>query len=68
MMYADYPDVIFGFHGCDKETYLKVIRKSRSLTPSNNSYDWLGSGISRQDPCSALYQKRQMYQRVFCAP
>ncbi|MDR3305344.1 MAG: hypothetical protein LBS85_04845 [Clostridiales Family XIII bacterium] len=45
MMYADYPDLIFGFHGCDKETYRKVTKKSRPLLPSNNAYDWLGSGI-----------------------
>jgi hypothetical protein len=45
MMYADYPDLIFGFHGCDKETYHKVTQESRPLLPSNNAYDWLGSGI-----------------------
>jgi hypothetical protein len=45
MMYADYPDLIFGFHGCSKDIYQNVIKKSCSLLPSDNSYDWLGSGI-----------------------
>jgi hypothetical protein len=45
MMYSDYPDLIFGFHGCGKDAYNKVIKESHPLSPSNNSYDWLGSGI-----------------------
>jgi hypothetical protein len=45
MIYSDYPGLLFGFHGCRKNVYDKVIKKSRSLEPSNNSYDWLGSGI-----------------------
>ena len=45
MIYSNYPGLLFGFHGCRKEVYDSVIRKSRPLTPSCNSYDWLGSGI-----------------------
>jgi hypothetical protein len=45
MIYSDYPGLLFGFHGCHKEVYKDVIRKSRPLLPSNNSYDWLGGGI-----------------------
>jgi hypothetical protein len=45
MIYSEYPGLLFGFHGCRKDVYSAVIRKSRPLEPSNNSYDWLGSGI-----------------------
>jgi hypothetical protein len=45
MMYSDYPDLVLGFHGCAKAVYDRVVRKLQPLSPSNNSYDWLGSGI-----------------------
>jgi hypothetical protein len=45
MTYSEYPGLLFGFHGCRKDVYGTVIRKSRPLEPSHNSYDWLGSGI-----------------------
>jgi hypothetical protein len=45
MIYSDYPGLLFGFHGCRKSVYDKVIKKSLSLEPSSNSYDWLGGGI-----------------------
>jgi hypothetical protein len=45
MIYSDYPGLLFGFHGCQKNIYDKVIKKSKPLEPSSNSYDWLGSGI-----------------------
>jgi hypothetical protein len=36
---------VLGFHGCDKEVFEKVIYKKQALTPSKNTYDWLGHGI-----------------------
>jgi hypothetical protein len=45
MTYTDYPGLLFGFHGCRKSVYDAVIKKSRPLEPSGNSYDWLGGGI-----------------------
>jgi hypothetical protein len=45
MIYSEYPGLLFGFHGCRKDVYNTVIKKSRPLEPSHNSYDWLGNGI-----------------------
>ena len=45
MIYSNYPGLLLGFHGCSKDVYDSVIKKSRTLMPSFNSYDWLGSGI-----------------------
>lgn len=44
-IYTTLPNLIIGFHGCDTETYKKVICGNESLKPSNNDYDWLGNGI-----------------------
>jgi hypothetical protein len=44
-MYTHFPNLLLGFHGCNKEVYDGVTKKQRRLKPSNNSYDWLGSGI-----------------------
>jgi hypothetical protein len=35
---------ILGYHGCDRETGGKLLQNAR-FRPSENSYDWLGSGI-----------------------
>ncbi|MDR1067629.1 MAG: hypothetical protein LBL36_00075 [Clostridiales Family XIII bacterium] len=45
MIYSDCSGLILGFHGCSKDVYGAVIRDSKPLSPSTNSYDWLGSGI-----------------------
>lgn len=44
-MYSILPNLVLAFHGCDEETYQKVLYKHESLLPSCNSYDWLGNGI-----------------------
>lgn len=44
-MYSNLPNLIIGFHGCDKNTYEKVLYKHEVLRPSHNSYDWLGNGV-----------------------
>lgn len=36
---------ILGFHGCDRETGLKVLNGEAQLKPSKNEWDWLGQGI-----------------------
>lgn len=33
------------FYGCDKSLALKVLKGEEEIKPSNNSWDWLGSGI-----------------------
>ncbi|MCA9450534.1 MAG: hypothetical protein KC931_25660 [Candidatus Omnitrophica bacterium] len=39
------PGVVVGFHGCDKQVADRVLKRNGRLTPSQNSYDWLGHGI-----------------------
>ena len=45
MMYRKLPNLVLGFHGCNKEVYDKVILKQEALKKSENTYDWLGHGI-----------------------
>jgi hypothetical protein len=43
--YAQLPSFVLGFHGCDQSLADKVIGQDvPSLDPSENDYDWLGSG------------------------
>lgn len=44
-MYSNLPNLVLAFHGCDEETYEKVLYNNETLLPSLNSYDWLGNGI-----------------------
>lgn len=44
-MYGNLPNLVLAFHGCDEETYKKVLYDHEPLLPSINSYDWLGNGI-----------------------
>lgn len=44
-MYSKLPNLMLGFHGCDKDTFDRVIVQHKQLKPSNNTYDWLGNGI-----------------------
>jgi len=45
-LYKRPPAVVLGFHGCDAETGEALLDGSlRHLSPSQNDYDWLGSGI-----------------------
>ncbi len=44
-MYSNLPNLVLAFHGCDEETYKKVLYDNEPLLPSINSYDWLGNGI-----------------------
>lgn len=39
------PGIVFGFHGCDQKVYDRVVKNGKHLTASENSHDWLGSGI-----------------------
>ena len=44
-MYQKLPNLVFGFHGCDYETYLQVLNNDLCMKKSQNAYDWLGHGI-----------------------
>src|SRR5579864_315582 len=36
--------LVLGFHGCDHKTANGILAGKYGLTPSDNQYDWLGSG------------------------
>jgi hypothetical protein len=36
---------VLGYHGCDANLGEAVLRGEKSLAPSSNDYDWLGTGI-----------------------
>lgn len=41
-----FPQVIFGFHGCDRSVGEKLLTgQLKHLDPSKNLYDWLGYGV-----------------------
>lgn len=44
-LYTALPNLIIGFHGCDQETFEKIIYDGESLNFSENPYDWLGNGM-----------------------
>lgn len=44
-LYSKTPAYIYGFHGCRRETYERVLFQNMPLPKSTNEYDWLGHGI-----------------------
>ncbi|MCK9159021.1 MAG: hypothetical protein WCR45_11865 [Bacteroidaceae bacterium] len=44
-LYSKRPNLVLGFHGCDKSIVDKVINGEKTLIKSGNEYDWLGGGI-----------------------
>lgn len=44
-VYSTRPNLVLGFHGCDKSIAEQVVTGVTSLKPSENDYDWLGHGI-----------------------
>jgi hypothetical protein len=50
------PGWVLGDHGCDAALGESVLRGEKSLLPSENDYDWLGTGIYfwENDPKRAL--------------
>ena len=50
------PGWVLGYHGCDAALGESVLRGEKSLLPSENDYDWLGTGIYfwENDPKRAL--------------
>lgn len=55
-LYRKLPNLVLGFHGCDKTVFDQVISKGIPLKKSQNEYDWLGHGI---------YFWEHNYQRAF---
>ena len=50
------PGWVLGYHGCDAELGEAVLHGEKALLPSENDYDWLGTGIYfwEADPKRAL--------------
>ncbi len=45
-MYSKRAGLVLGFHGCDESVRNTVVsKKGELLRPSENDYDWLGSGV-----------------------
>lgn len=44
-LYKRQPGFVLGFHGCDASVGEAVLSGKKWLEPSENRYDWLGSGI-----------------------
>ena len=44
-MYSRLPSFVLGFHSCDHSFAAAVISGRKQLRPSQNDYDWLGTGI-----------------------
>lgn len=44
-MYSTRPNIVLGFHGCDKSVVEKVVAENEHLHRSANNYDWLGHGV-----------------------
>ena len=44
-MYRKLPNLVIGFHGCDRSVFDKVIKESEPMRMSMNKHDWLGHGI-----------------------
>ncbi len=44
-MYSKLPNLVIGFHGCDRTTCERMLTGGEGLKASENKYDWLGNGI-----------------------
>jgi hypothetical protein len=44
-MYSKLPNLVIGFHGCDKSVADKVLKNHEIMYQSKNDYDWLGNGV-----------------------
>lgn len=62
----DYNGLTIGFHGCEEQVAKNAVLNRENLVPSNNEYDWLGSGIYfwENDPVRALeFAKEKKYSK-----
>lgn len=66
MMYEKLPNLVLGFHGCDKSTYEKVLKNHENLKTCDNTYDWLGNGdiLLRDLDCAVIQQIHQYHKET----
>lgn len=65
-LYQKTPQMVLGFHGCDKSIALDILNSSeKHLKMSTNDYDWLGEGAYfwLNDPQRAYEWALQMHDR-----
>lgn len=55
-LYSALPGLVLGFHGCDQKIGESVLEGNSRLKPSENTHDWLGSGVYfwENNPARAL--------------
>lgn len=60
-----YQRTVFGFHGCDRRVADAVLAGKATFQASDNTYDWLGSGIYfwEHGPARALEWAEQQTKR-----
>jgi len=44
-MYDSRPNLVIGFHGCDRDTRDKLLQNPHNIKKSEKPYDWLGHGM-----------------------
>lgn len=44
-MYDSRPNLVIGFHGCDREIRDKLLQNPDQIKKSEKPYDWLGHGM-----------------------
>jgi hypothetical protein len=44
-VYVSKPNLIIGFHGCEKEDQNKLLNDIKYFKNSHEDYDWLGHGM-----------------------
>jgi len=46
--------LVYGFHGIDKDIGLRILSHEQEFKRSNNRYDWLGEGIKQSRQSLAI--------------
>ena len=44
-MYSTRPNLLIGFHGCERDEQKKLLESDTYFRRSRNDYDWLGHGM-----------------------
>lgn len=57
LLYSKLPNLVIGFHGCDRKAYKNALYKHQHIFRSEHTYDWLGHGI---------YFWEHSYERAVC--
>jgi hypothetical protein len=63
-VYVSKPNLIIGFHGCEKEDQNRLLNDIKYFKNSHEDYDWLGHGMYfwENNPFSDLHNQSELYQ------